>query len=106
MDCRIDPVLPPYQALLHFCGISALADWENFRDSIVKPGARRPRLAIKRLQAVLKLYALRRHADSRIEDQPILQLPPLEVSMDSLDLDPDELAICKAASDAVPRILS
>ncbi len=54
-----------------------------------------PRLATKRLQAILKLFALRRHAQSRIEDHPILQLPPLEVTLDSLDLDPDEAAICE-----------
>lgn len=60
---------------LHFLNISDLAIWDNFRQNIKRLEKRRPDLAIKRIQAVLKYACKRRTADSKIDGQPILTLP-------------------------------
>jgi SNF2 family DNA or RNA helicase len=78
---------------LYFLNISELSVWENFRDKVQKLEKRRPDLAVKRVQAVLKYACKRRTADSKIDGQPILTLPPKTLVKRMPAFDQDERTV-------------
>lgn len=78
---------------LYFLNISELSVWENFRDKVKKLEKRRPDLAVKRVQAVLKYACKRRTADSKIDGQPILTLPPKTLVKRMPAFDQDERTV-------------
>jgi len=74
-------------------GISELSVWKTFRDKIKSLEKKRPDLAAKRLQAVLKYACLRRTATSQIDGKPILTLPEKTLVKRPGDFDPDERSV-------------
>lgn len=77
----------------HFIGLRNFADWDYFRGYISEIQKRKPGLAGKRAQAVLKRLCLRRTKDSMIGGMPLLQLPVKDVIIHRLHLDHDEQSI-------------
>jgi len=77
----------------YFLNISELSVWANFRDKIKRIEKRRPDLAVKRIQAVLKYACKRRTADSKIDGQPILTLPEKTTIKRTVLFDQDEQSV-------------
>lgn len=75
---------------LHFLNISDLATVENFNAKIGRIEKKRPALATKRIQAVLRYACKRRKPDSTIDGKPLLQLPPKTITSNVLKFDDDE----------------
>lgn len=75
--------------------IGAMAD-EDFHKKVVKMEKRKPRLAAKRMQAILKPIVMRRNKESEINGQKILSLPPKTTNMPQLPFQPEERAIYSA----------
>lgn len=77
-------------AYLRFVGIIS---WEDFRERIHLIANRKPRLASKRVQAVLRKTMLRRTKDSTLNGKKILQLPPKTIEMVEMEFTEEERAI-------------
>lgn len=77
-------------AYLSFIGVIS---WDDFRERIHLVATRKPRLAAKRVQAVLRKVMLRRTKESTINGKRILQLPPKTIEMVELDFTPEEREI-------------
>ena len=91
--------------LLRFLRISPWHEWNEFRDQIVKLERRHPEKAVAKAQAILKRVMLRRNkgeldvgmwsltlsTDSKLNGQPLIDLPSKTVSTPSLHFtDQDE----------------
>lgn len=70
-----------------------LMDLDEFHKRVTKMEKKKPRLATKRAQAILKPLMMRRNKDSEINGRKILELPPKITNMDQLTFSPDERAI-------------
>jgi SNF2 family DNA or RNA helicase len=82
---------------LRFIGV---IDWEDFRNQISSIATRKPRLASRRAQAILRKVMLRRTKDSELGGKKILQLPPKTIDMIEMDFDDEERAIYQAIETA------
>nr|XP_019013335.1 uncharacterized protein I206_01401 [Kwoniella pini CBS 10737]OCF52116.1 hypothetical protein I206_01401 [Kwoniella pini CBS 10737] len=81
---------------LHFLSISPAASWEHFRGHISQIQKRRPKLATKRMQAILRQCCIRRHKESELNGQKLLQLKPKHTNVDTLNFTDDERQIYTA----------
>ncbi|WWC61348.1 uncharacterized protein I303_103929 [Kwoniella dejecticola CBS 10117] len=81
---------------LHFLSISPSARWEHFRGHISQIQKRRPKLATKRMQAILRQCCIRRHKDSELNGQKLLQLKAKNTNIDTLNFTDDERQIYTA----------
>ncbi|TIC08566.1 hypothetical protein E3Q15_03924 [Wallemia mellicola] len=79
-------------ALLRFLKIQPFSDWDEFKARIVVPlKGGRVKVAIQRLQVILKLIMLRRTKASANEDgTPLLKLPAKHILDISCDFDKEE----------------
>lgn len=75
--------------------IGAMDD-EEFRNRVSKIEKKKPRLAAKRTQAILKPLMVRRNKDTEINGVRILNLPPKTIVMDPLPFTAEERAIYSA----------
>lgn len=82
---------------LRFIGI---IDWEDFRNQVHIIASRKPRLASRRAQALLRKVMLRRTKESELHGKKILQLPPKTIDMVELDFTEEERAIYTAIETA------
>ncbi|KAL1413654.1 hypothetical protein Q8F55_001432 [Vanrija albida] len=71
-------------------------DEEDFRVRVSKIEKKKPRLAAKRCQAILKPLMVRRNKDTEINGTRILNLPPKTTVMDPLAFTAEERAIYSA----------
>ena len=70
--------------------------WEDFRKQIHCIASRKPRLAARRAQALLRKVMLRRTKDSELGGKKILQLPPKTTELIEMDFTLEERAIYAA----------
>ncbi|WVF72421.1 hypothetical protein IAT40_007236 [Kwoniella sp. CBS 6097] len=82
--------------LLHFLCISPSRSWEHFRDHISKVQKRKPKLAMKRSQAIIRSCCIRRNKDSELNGKKLLELPPKETEVVTLDFTDEERQIYTA----------
>ncbi|WOO76591.1 putative ATP-dependent helicase [Vanrija pseudolonga] len=75
--------------------IGAMDD-EEFRNRVARIEKKKPRLAAKRTQAILKPLMVRRNKDTEINGVRILNLPPKTTVMDPLGFTAEERAIYSA----------
>lgn len=80
----------------HFVGISEISVYEVFSKKVGRIENKKPTLATKRVQAVLKYCCLRRTADTKIGGLPILNLPPKTITPDVITFEADESTIYQA----------
>lgn len=84
-------------SLFRFVRAKPLDDWNTFRDRIAKPvKSGQTKIAMKRLQVVLKAIMLRRAKDATLDGKPILVLPGRKVEVVSCAFDADERAFYDA----------
>lgn len=87
-------------SLVRFCRIRPYCEWNQFRRHISGPMKGRWQegkdKAMVTLQALLRAILLRRTKQSKINGQPILQLPPKTTTEDRVAFNADELAFYKA----------
>nr|XP_019002387.1 uncharacterized protein I203_04868 [Kwoniella mangroviensis CBS 8507]OCF65848.1 hypothetical protein I203_04868 [Kwoniella mangroviensis CBS 8507] len=81
---------------LHFLSISPAAHWEHFRGHISQVQKRRPKLATKRMQALIRPCCIRRNKDSELNGQKLLQLKPKYTNVVELSFTDDERQIYTA----------
>ncbi|WVW83354.1 hypothetical protein I302_105373 [Kwoniella bestiolae CBS 10118] len=81
---------------LHFLSISPAARWEHFRGHISQVQKRRPKLATKRMQALIRPCCIRRNKDSELNGQKLLQLKPKHTNVVELSFTDDERQIYTA----------
>ncbi|WWD10365.1 hypothetical protein V865_008500 [Kwoniella europaea PYCC6329] len=81
---------------LHFLSISPAAQWEHFRGHISQVQKRRPKLATKRMQALIRPCCIRRNKDSELNGQKLLQLKPKYTNVVELSFTNDERQIYTA----------
>lgn len=81
---------------LRFTGISPCKDFAHYRNHIGKLQSRKPRLATKRAQAILRGCMMRRNKDSTLNGRKLLELPPKETQIETIDFSPDERLIYDA----------
>ncbi|KAI8331610.1 SNF2 family N-terminal domain-containing protein [Choanephora cucurbitarum] len=78
-------------SLIKFLRIRPFCDWEEFRESIVKPmKAGNHRKAIRVAHLLMKAISMRRSKKAKIDGRPILDLPERNVHMTHIDFSPDE----------------
>ncbi|WVQ98513.1 hypothetical protein IAU59_005639 [Kwoniella sp. CBS 9459] len=82
--------------LLHFLCISPSRSWEHFRDHISKVQKRRPKLAMKRAQAIIRSCCIRRNKESELNGKKLLELPPKETEVVTLAFTDEERQIYTA----------
>ncbi|KAI9636028.1 SNF2 family N-terminal domain-containing protein, partial [Dioszegia hungarica] len=85
----LDDVFPH----LRFLSISPQSEWSDFKKHITDRVKKAPRLAANRTQAILKTCMIRRHKESELNGQRLLNLPPKETTHVELDFGPEERAI-------------
>lgn len=87
-------------SLVKFCRIRPYNEWERFRRDISQPlkanWASQNEKGMKTLQALLRAILLRRTKQSKINDQPILQLPDKHTVEERVTFNEDELTFYKA----------
>ncbi|KIW18963.1 hypothetical protein PV08_03252 [Exophiala spinifera] len=87
-------------SLVKFCRIRPYNEWERFRQDISQPlkmtWASRKEKGMKTLQALLRAILLRRTKHSKINGQPILQLPDKHTVEERVVFNEDELTFYKA----------
>ncbi|EXJ94910.1 hypothetical protein A1O1_00028 [Capronia coronata CBS 617.96] len=86
-------------SLVKFCRIRPYNEWSHFSRDISRPLKNRTGnkdKAMTTLQALLRAILLRRTKTSKINGQPILQLPPKTIKEDRVTFDEDELTFYKA----------
>ncbi|WWD15746.1 hypothetical protein CI109_100168 [Kwoniella shandongensis] len=83
-------------AHLHFLQISPSREWEHFRDSISKVQKRSPKLATKRVQAILRTCCIRRNKESMLNGKKLLELPPKTTEVVTLAFTDEERQIYTA----------
>ncbi|KAJ9632961.1 hypothetical protein H2204_007529 [Knufia peltigerae] len=87
-------------SLVKFCRIRPYNDWDLFRSMISKPlkenWANRKKKAMQTLQALLRAILLRRTKQSKINGQPILQLPNKHTVEERVVFNEDESTFYKA----------
>ncbi|ORY31955.1 SNF2 family N-terminal domain-domain-containing protein [Naematelia encephala] len=81
---------------LRFLGISHCQEWKVFRKEISSNQRKRPKLASKRVQAILRTCSIRRHKESTLNGRRLLELPPKETIVDELLFSPEERQIYNA----------
>ncbi|KAK8869977.1 hypothetical protein IAR55_000547 [Kwoniella newhampshirensis] len=81
---------------LHFLQISPSKEWEHFRDSISKVQRRSPKLATKRVQAILRTCCIRRNKESTLNGKKLLELPPKTTEVVTLGFTDEERQIYTA----------
>ncbi|KAF8539420.1 SNF2 family N-terminal domain-containing protein [Trichophaea hybrida] len=83
-------------SLLRFLRIKPYNEWAQFSQTFSRPLKQKSQFAadqaMNKLQALLKAILLRRTKSSEIDGQPILTLPPKEVTMVHAVFSPDEQA--------------
>ncbi|KAI9483185.1 MAG: SNF2 family N-terminal domain-containing protein [Benjaminiella poitrasii] len=78
-------------SLIKFLRIRPFCDWDEFRDTILKPlKSGNPRKAIKVAAVLMKAIALRRSKKAMIDGRPILDLPERNIHMTHINFSPDE----------------
>lgn len=82
-------------SLIHFCQIRPFNSWTLFRQEIQHPimkgrYERGRQNAMKKLQGIIRATMLRRTKDSKIDGQPIIQLPPRETARTDVTFSKDE----------------
>ncbi|CAE6483099.1 unnamed protein product [Rhizoctonia solani] len=82
--------------LVRFLHFAPFNDWPEFNEKIAKVQKRDPKLAGRRAQALLKKCLLRRTKDSKLEEKPLITLPPKTIDMELLEFSPDERQIYAA----------
>ncbi|KAK5228275.1 hypothetical protein LTR72_002158 [Exophiala xenobiotica] len=87
-------------SLVKFCRIRPYCEWERFRKDISGPLKSRwgdgKDKGMRTLQALLRAILLRRTKQSKIDGQPILQLPDKNTTEDRVAFNEDELTFYKA----------
>lgn len=87
-------------SLIRFCRIRPYCEWDQFRRDISQPlkGRYEPgkERAMKSLQALLRAILLRRTKQSKINGQPILQLPEKITKEERVFFSEDELGFYKS----------
>ena len=84
-------------SLIHFCRIKPFNSWTLWRHQIQNPilkdrnGQSREN-AMKKLQGLIRATMLRRTKESKIDGQPIIQLPPRETGFSHVTFSNDEQA--------------
>ncbi|WRT66925.1 uncharacterized protein IL334_003890 [Kwoniella shivajii] len=81
---------------LHFLSISPAAKIEYFRGHISRMQKKRPKLATKRMQAIIRPFCIRRNKESELNGQKLLQLPPKNTEVVTLSFTDDERQIYTA----------
>ncbi|EXJ90123.1 hypothetical protein A1O3_03192 [Capronia epimyces CBS 606.96] len=82
-------------SLVKFCRIRPYNEWSQFSSDIARPLKNRngnKDKAMTALQALLRAILLRRTKSSKINGEPILQLPPKTIKEERVTFDEDELA--------------
>jgi SNF2 family DNA or RNA helicase len=78
-------------SLIRFLRIRPFCEWDDFRDTIVKPMKDgNHKKAIKVAQVLMKAISLRRSKKALIDGRPILNLPERNINMTHIDFSPDE----------------
>jgi SNF2 family DNA or RNA helicase len=82
-------------SLIHFCQIRPFNSWTLFRQEIQNPimkgrYERGRQNAMKKLQGIIRATMLRRTKESKIDGQPIIQLPPRETARTDVTFNKDE----------------
>lgn len=87
-------------SLVKFCRIRPYCEWERFRKDISGPLKARwgdsKDKGMRTLQALLRAILLRRTKQSKIDGQPILQLPDKNTTEERVTFNEDELTFYKA----------
>ncbi|OJA08757.1 hypothetical protein AZE42_08874 [Rhizopogon vesiculosus] len=76
--------------LIRFGRFRPWNDWESFRDHVAKVQQEDAPLAAMRAQQILKPLLLRRTKDAQLDGKPILQLPPKNIELVTLEFSADE----------------
>lgn len=82
--------------LIRFGCFQPWNDWKEFSDHVVKIQQKRPDLAGRRAQAILKRILIRRTKSSTVEGRPILLLGEKNINVAKLDFSPRERKIYDA----------
>ncbi|KAI7904060.1 SNF2 family N-terminal domain-containing protein [Cokeromyces recurvatus] len=78
-------------SLIKFLRIRPFCEWEEFRDTILKPmKSGNHHKAIKVTSVLMKAIALRRSKKAMVDGRPILDLPARNIHMTHIDFSPDE----------------
>jgi SNF2 family DNA or RNA helicase len=78
-------------SLIKFLRIRPFCEWDEFRDTIVKPmKSGNHKKAIKVAQVLMKAISLRRSKKALIDGRPILNLPERNINMTHINFSPDE----------------
>ncbi|KZV96448.1 hypothetical protein EXIGLDRAFT_733361 [Exidia glandulosa HHB12029] len=83
-------------ALIRFGRHRPWNDFEDFNNHVGKIQLKRPDLAGKRAQALLKPILLRRTKDSMVEGKPIIELGPKTITVHQLEFTPREREVYEA----------
>lgn len=87
-------------SLIKFCRIRPYNGWDKFSKDFVRPLKGKSEMAkdraMEQLQALLKAVLLRRTKKSKINGQPIIQLPDKHTVEDRASFDKDQLEFYKA----------
>ncbi|OCF35283.1 hypothetical protein I316_02829 [Kwoniella heveanensis BCC8398] len=82
--------------LLHFLCISPSASWEHFREHISKAQRKTVKLIVSYYQAIIRSCCIRRNKDSELNGKKLLELPPKETEVVTLDFTDEERQIYTA----------
>ncbi|KAF9003233.1 SNF2 family N-terminal domain-containing protein [Cyathus striatus] len=78
---------------LRFLRIEPWCDIHEFRSRVGEQEKKNPNLAAKRLQAILKLFLLRRKKDSTLDGKRLIELPDKTIDLVKLEFSPEEREI-------------
>lgn len=78
-------------SLIRFLRIRPFCEWDEFRETIIKPMKDgNSKKAIRVAQVLMKAISLRRSKKAIIDGRPILNLPERNINMTHIDFSPDE----------------
>lgn len=77
-------------SLLHFLKVDPYGEWTWWSKIIMKPIRNREEHGFSRLQSVLETILLRRTKDQKVNDAPIVSLPPKVINIRKITCRPDE----------------
>ncbi|KAJ8462365.1 hypothetical protein ONZ45_g17962 [Pleurotus djamor] len=86
----ITNTLADIYGLLRFGRFRPWNDWESFNAHVAKVQYEDAPLASQRAQAILQPHILRRTKTSTLEGEPILQLPPKDIELYTIDFSEEE----------------
>lgn len=96
--CRTKSELTPAFAvfpLLRFLQIKPFYAWADFRNHVVVHEKKRPDLAGRKTQAILRTCLLRRKKDSKLDGKDLITLPPKTTELRVLEFTEEEREICE-----------